>query len=871
MRNAITVLILLWAGMAAAQELGESPGKPADEPAVAEEAQPIVIPPRLKQFVNAEYPQAALEGRLEAVVNMLVVVDETGKVTEVQVQQPVGNGFDEAAVAAVEKFEFEPATVDGQPAAVRIGYGYHFKLEEKAVKTEPGQVIEGVLKEAGVKLPVLGAEVALAGRARVTTDKKGRFRLKNIEPGEYQLIITHPEFKRVETAIVVEADKTLKLELLAEPLIDNPYETVVVGKKQETVVSKYVLEQRTLETVPGTFGDPVRVVETLPGVARPVMGMGMLVIRGATAGESMVYVDGVEVPIIYHFLGGPSVLNPNFLDTIDYYPGNFPTKYGGATAGIVDVIPKHTKVEAWSGELDLNLINLTAYLEGKIGDKFYFRAGVRRSWIDWVLGLVMNWMDYDAMTIAPFFWDVQAEVGYELNDRNRLSLFYLGSYDSLELVFGDEDDAGIDLDSHTNWHRVIGAWRHVGKGYSVVLKPFFGYDGFGFDTGAINFDVDLWNVGGRLDVNIRPNDWLSILAGIEGKAQNFQATGEVPLPEDYFHPGSTLVGGIFDETGDIGQLTRNLWYWNVAPYLDLKFQPHKSLTLTPGLRLDFWHSDAGLEFMWDPRLVARWEVGGGVTLKGGVGKFSQPPDMSFTDEQWGNPNLDHQWAMHYSLGVEWEFLSDYSIDLVGFYVDRHDLIAPTETVSPDGEQRFFDNIGWGRSYGMEVMLKKRPTDRWYGWVSYTLSRNETAGQVGNFGGEATAPELSISPNDQTHILSLVASVKLGRGWETGLRLRYVSGYPHTPITGSKYYGDDNFFQPLYGDLNSSRLDAFFQLDVRVEKVWTYDAWKLSLYVDLMNLTNRANTEFAVWDYRYRQSGPVSGMPFFLSLGLAGRF
>ncbi len=118
------------------------------------------------------------------------------------------------------------------------------------------------------------------------------------------------------------------------------FETHVRAQRQREEVTRHTLSQAELTTVPGTFGDPLRVIQNLPGVARIPFGLGQLVVRGAAPQDSSVFVDGQRVPILYHFLGGPSVLTPNLIDKIDFYPGGFGVHYGRATAGILDVTTK---------------------------------------------------------------------------------------------------------------------------------------------------------------------------------------------------------------------------------------------------------------------------------------------------------------------------------------------------------------------------------------------------------------------------------------------------------------------------------------------------------------------------------------------------
>jgi TonB family protein len=56
-----------------------------------------------------------------------------GSVSDVQVEHTAGEEFDQAAVAAVEHWTFEPARRAGQPIASRVGVAVHFELPELAV------------------------------------------------------------------------------------------------------------------------------------------------------------------------------------------------------------------------------------------------------------------------------------------------------------------------------------------------------------------------------------------------------------------------------------------------------------------------------------------------------------------------------------------------------------------------------------------------------------------------------------------------------------------------------------------------------------------------------------------------------------------
>src|SRR3954469_23243942 len=85
--------------------------------------------PKLLQAVAPEYPPAALAAGKEAKVKVRIHVDDTGVVTSVDVLDKVGDGFDEAAVAAAMQYVFEPAEVDGKASAIAVETTINFVID----------------------------------------------------------------------------------------------------------------------------------------------------------------------------------------------------------------------------------------------------------------------------------------------------------------------------------------------------------------------------------------------------------------------------------------------------------------------------------------------------------------------------------------------------------------------------------------------------------------------------------------------------------------------------------------------------------------------------------------------------------------------
>lgn len=74
------------------------------------------------------YPPIALRQELEAVVYLELYIDQLGNIRRVEVLRDPGNGFAEAALAALEGLKCVPAEANGEPVAVRFRYPIRFSL-----------------------------------------------------------------------------------------------------------------------------------------------------------------------------------------------------------------------------------------------------------------------------------------------------------------------------------------------------------------------------------------------------------------------------------------------------------------------------------------------------------------------------------------------------------------------------------------------------------------------------------------------------------------------------------------------------------------------------------------------------------------------
>jgi hypothetical protein len=301
--------------------------------------------------------------------------------------------------------------------------------------------------------------------------------------------------------------------------------------------------------------------------------------------------------------------------------------------------------------------------------------------------------------------------------------------------------------------------------------------------------------------------------------------------------------------------------WRPGAYLEAELSPGERARIIPGVRFDYArdseHFDVG------PRIAGRYDIVHDfprTTVKGGVGLFYQPPQFQETSGIFGTPGLLSNRAVHYSVGVEQEITRPIEVSIEGFYKNLDRLVT---RVPNEFGQFTYVNDGKGYVVGAEVLLKYKPDAHFFGWLAYTLSRS-TRSNPPDY-------QTQLFQYDQTHILTLLGSYRLGGGWEFGARFRMVSGSLDTPFVSGVFSADAGTYAGVSGAPFSTRVPMFHQLDLRVDKQWRYTSWTLRTYLDVQNVYNRSNPEDLTYNYNYSQSRVQGFLPIIPSLGIRGEF
>src|SRR5438105_1342652 len=551
-----------------------------------------LAPPKLIESAAPEYPPDKT-GAARVVVQL--DIDEKGVPGNLAVLTPPQPGFDESALAAARKLRFTPAAQGGKPVAVRIQYAFNFVAPEEpkpaeAVREQQAVNLAGRVRERGTRRKLSGVEVIAAGESAVT-DKEGRFELRGVPEGApVEVVIAAPGYQRFTARETVPAGEKIEVEYRLQPLYVSPFEATIEGERERREISHTVVPKEETDKIPGAQGDSLKVVEDLPGVARTSpIGGGFLVIRGSKPGDSLVYLDGEPIPLLFHFGALSATFNADLLEAIDYIPGNFSAGYGDLTGGLVEVRTRKLRDEP-HGYANLNLLEASALVEGSLAPGLTVALAGRRSYIDYILKQVVPKSDDFGLTVAPRYYDAQLRIDYKPeSSAHQFSFLALTSDDALGLVIQrpvqqDPNISGsIDAETGFQQYRLKHEWRR--GGVSLQSVAMFERLLIDFVIGPSNFHLIGHDAFLRSTLSDEISETLTLSSGIDvanrrlGVSAIFRQSflfregdynTQGPRPDD---PSITLPEVLFS------RFSPGVW-------AEARWKPMRDLTLTPGLRAD---------------------------------------------------------------------------------------------------------------------------------------------------------------------------------------------------------------------------------------------------------------------------------------------
>jgi hypothetical protein len=637
----------------------------------------------------------------------------------------------------------------------------------------------------------------------------------------------------------------------------------------------YAVRAEEARKVAGTQGDVLKVVQNLPGVARPPLASGQLVVWGSAPRDTRIYVDGVEVPALYHGSGLRGTIGSDLALSIHLVPGAFGPEYGRGLGGLVRVETRPLAAGT-HGHVAADTLDGSARVSTELGERVRIAAAVRQGWLDRVLAATAA-PDLGDFFPIPRYRDGQLKATIELAKNETIDAVALLSADELDRTVPSADPAKRRVEAtRSDFWRVYARYTNGARaGETTTVTPFFGRDRSAlrqrFGAAEASTAVDAARYGLRAALRSRALPRVTVVTGVDALGTAAVATrhGSLTLPP---REGDVAVFG--QAPGD--DHAADAWkthVLDVAPHVsaDVRLGP---FTVTPGVRLDAFLIEGNrrappapdlppigfsrLDIAVAPRAAVRWDVTPRLALTGAYGTYHQAPEPEDLSPVFGSPDLGLSRATHVTIGESLRITESLGAEVTAFGKTMRDLVTRSRLPNPVTARLLTQN-GEGRSYGVQFLLRQELWRGFFGWVSYTISRSERRFDDGD---DRWRP----FDFDQPHVLSLVASQQIG-AFGIGARFRHATGNPRTPVVSSVYDARSDRYDPVFGPQSSIRIPSFWQLDLRVDRSFSLGRGvRALLFADLQNVTGRANAEEIVYSADFRRRDRITGLPFVAVLG-----
>ncbi len=697
--------------------------------------------------------------------------------------------------------------------------------------------VTGELREMGTRDPLsgfIGWEEGL-----VSTDRKGGFVL-DLPEGTWSLRFVADGYLPQVRSVQVPVASPLVIYLDPEPA---PLVVVVESRVDTPHASFQVLDRERVEDTPGTHGDPFRLIQSLPGVAQTreySPSAGELSLRGAAPGDSRFFLDGVEIPYLFHFQEYASVFHTRLLERLEVYPSTFGTQYGNAVGGIVEAVSRSPEAEQLHGGLNWSLVNAGTWVAAPVGSVGAASGSARRSYAD---GLGRS---SDQYTIWPVFWDYLGRYEHELKPGHRVSLTAFGAgdrYGRLARVVDELDPLELEADPEFLFDRAFHALslRSSNQVGGALLRSSLAlvhdrWEGQVAEDEQFRRERYAWL---REDALVPIGEALQIAVGLEAKLTWLDRRANVSqIWPELATEAPLLTRGV--------SVDESLQRFRGGAYLEPRLQ-WGDLRVQPGLRVQ-WDTTMG-GFSADPRITVRYHPLDVVQVRAAAGRYTQSPSLDALSPTTGDPDLPWTHSDQATIGVDLALLGrlEVGVDLWGKRL--YDTVVELAGQPPTHED------GWAA--GVELTSRYRLRDRFFAGMVLTVGRSMREGVPFDF--------------DQPFAVGAVVSYTVESGWNFGARYRYSIGLPYTPVIDGIYDGDTDTYRPLLGEPNSKRMPPFQKVDLRVARELRFRRFTVDGYVDLW-LVPPANTAlYPIYSHDYRQETYVSGPAVIPLLGVQAEF
>ncbi|HEY7773762.1 MAG TPA: TonB-dependent receptor [Marinagarivorans sp.] len=649
-------------------------------------------------------------------------------------------------------------------------------------------------------------------------------------------------FRPFMAVILCSTCSSLFAETQAAPSSAAPIEEIIVlgdRKGDFTIITE---NAQKLVDVPGAIGDPLSAVFSLPGVV-PSGNGGEPAVRGSSPADNLYTVDFLPAGYIFHNFSS-SIFSEYILQDFQLYSAGFGPSYSNVTGATFDITLRDPKNQRLGGTVDLSLLRSGLFLEGGVTENSAFYLSARKSLIHLI---VDEQTDQEAeedgegirVIEAPQDEDYQFKYVWDISDSHQLAFSANGATDYVEaeltrqadFVAVNPDFAGNakieqDYDGQQVVYQYLGntissAKLAVGRN-SLDGKTYWG-DGyhsfFNIDNnllkGEMNFEIfddHVLTLGSQLVDGEYTLDYEGVLLLCSEDKQDQCGSAE-----------RVRVSAV--DTLDIRESTfyiNDTWHVTDRTRIDLGVQSY--------------YNDLTEETLTLPRVGLGFQATRDLELNARYGHYARLPEIELAFPSIGNPDLPTAKAKHSVIGLKKLYSEGWSWNLELYHKTLSDLAIANSDAS-SGE--YYINALEGEASGLDLLINKDLTDKWYGWLALSYGKSERTNILTN----ETRDYYLDTPWLATWVMNYQFRDNMDIGWRWSLR----SGEAYTPIIGLEAREED-VIVPVYGEPFSGRLPTYSRLDIRYKWDFNIGRFPSALIVDVINALDQENIDGRNLDY-----------------------
>ncbi|MDQ3130268.1 MAG: TonB-dependent receptor [Acidobacteriota bacterium] len=731
------------------------------------------------------------------------------------------------------------------PVFFIVVFVFFFQTSVSA-QTDFDGFIVGQITERVSGQPIAGARISIDDKAETTSDAEGKYLLK-IASGVYDVRVSADNFAPiVRNQIGVTGKRNTVLDVRLDITFNENVEvrSEIFAENNEQTVSNTTLNREEIRQTPGSGGDPLRVINSLPAVSAASGEFADLIVRGGTAEENLTFIDNIPVGDFTYFTdrydggrgGRASILAPDAFDNLEFSAGGFGVRYGDKMSSALDVHIREANRKRIQAVIFADSGTAGASIDVPFGKNGGWFSSGRRSYID--VALDVAGIAEQGIIGYPRTLDFTNKIVYDLSPRQKLSFTALNFFED----FDQTRDQAFNIDRRTDrFEARRTSQRNV---FGATLSSTTGAKTLAQTTAWLN---TAHNDGSFY----RPDFARTLQRARDLRDSQFGIKEELTSAVTKKIQLAVGGGAYFDRTNyftfeNTGRFNSPLEEeFNAAPrqnrlkldaitsvygYAQATFKLAARFNITPGIRVDRYGLTG--ETLASPRFGARFGVNSRIVLTFAAGIYRQPPSLYVLSLTPNNRNLKSQTATHLIGGIEWLIREDLRVRFEAYQKSYEDLIVqplrPTRNFALNGN---YFNTGSGTSRGFEVSAQKALTGFFSGQASYAYlnSRRKFDSDGVEFPSNFERP----------HQLTLIGITRF-YGFSLAAKYRIASGLPYTLRTPIRFVPNSQFFiQRVISDenINRLRLPNFASLDLRVEKRFSFKRFSFAPYLDYFNITN----------------------------------